>query len=85
MSDKPKPAHKIQHRGLAVTIWNNEGKNGLFYSVTLSRRYKQGDEWKDSYSYDEDDLLLLNELLAEAHSWIRGAAQAARQAKRQAA
>jgi hypothetical protein len=85
MSDKAKPAHKIQHRGIAVTIWKNEGKNGTFYSVTLSRRYKQGDEWKESYSYDEDDLLLLTDLLTEAHRWIRGAVQAARQAKREAA
>jgi hypothetical protein len=85
MSDKAKPAHKIQHRGIAVAIWKNDGKNGPFYSVTLSRRYKQGEQWKESSSYDEDDLLLLTELLAEAHSWIRGAVQAARQAKREAA
>jgi hypothetical protein len=85
MTDKAKPSHKIQHRGLAVTIWKNDSKNGPFYSVTLSRRYKQGEEWKESSSYDEDDLLLLTELLAEAHSWIRSAVQAARQAKREAA
>lgn len=85
MSDKAKPAHKIQHRGIAVAIWKNDGKNGPFYSVTLSRRYKQGEEWKESASYDEDDLLLLTELLAEAHAWIRQAVQAGRQARRQAA
>lgn len=85
MSDKAKPAHKIQHRGIAVTIWKNDGKNGPWYSVTLSRRYKQGEEWKESYSYDEDDLLLLAELAKEAHAWIRQASQAARQARRQAA
>ena len=85
MSDKAKPEHKIQHRGIAVTIWKNDSKNGPFYSVTLSRRYKQGEAWKDSHSYDEDDLLLLREMLAEAHRWIRGAVQATRQAKRDAA
>ena len=85
MSDKARPAHKIQHRGIAVTIWKNEGKNGPFYSVTLSRRYKQGDEWKESSSYDEDDLLLLTELLTEAHAWIRQAVRGGRQAKREAA
>lgn len=85
MSDKAKPARKIQHRGIAVTIWKNSGDKGAWYSVTLSRRYKQGNEWKDSSSYDEDDLLLLNELLAEAHGWIRSAVQANRQARREAA
>ncbi len=85
MFDKAKPAHKIQHRGIAVTVWKNEGKNGTFHSVTLSRRYKQGEEWKDSSSYDEDDLLLLGELTKEAHAWIRQASKEARQAKREAA
>lgn len=85
MSDKAKPVHKIQHRGLAVAIWKNDSKNGPFYSVTLSRRYKQGEEWRESASYDEDDALLLSELLKEAHRWIRGAVQAARQAKREVA
>jgi len=85
MSDKAKPAHKIWHRNILVTIWKNDGKNGPFYSVTLSRSYKQGEEWKESSSYDEDDLLLLTELAKEAHAWMRQAGQAARQAKRQAA
>lgn len=85
MSNKAKPAHKIQHRGIAVTLWKNDGKNGPWYSVTLSRRYKQAEEWKDSSSYDEDDLLLLAELAQEAHAWIRQASLAARQARREAA
>jgi hypothetical protein len=85
MPDKAKPVHKIQHRGIAVAIWKNEAKNGPFYSVTLSRRYKHGEEWKDGYSYDQDDLLLLAELAKEAHAWMRQAARSARQAKREAA
>jgi len=80
MSDKAKPAHKIRHRDIAVTIWKNDGKNGAWYSVITSRRYKHNDEWKESDSFNEDDLLLLAQLLTEAHSWIRSAAQAERKA-----
>jgi hypothetical protein len=80
MSDKAKPDHKIQHRGLAVTIWKNAGKNGPWYAATPSRVYKQDEQWKDSDSFGEDDLLLLAELLKEAHAWIRSAQQSARQA-----
>jgi hypothetical protein len=80
MSDKPKPSHKIRHRDLSVTIWKNTGAKGSFYSVTPSRRYKQGEQWQDSDSFGEDDLLLLAELCREAHTWIRNAEQAERQA-----
>jgi hypothetical protein len=80
MSDKAKPAHKIRHRNIAVTIWKNDGKNGPFYTVTPSRSYKQDDQWKETDRFDCDDLLLLAELSKEAHAWIRNAEQSGRQA-----
>jgi hypothetical protein len=85
MSDKAKPAHKIRHRNITVTIWKNSGDKGAWYSATPSRTYKQNEEWKESDSFGEDDLLLLAQLLTEAHGWIRSAEQADRQAGREAA
>jgi len=43
MSDKTRSAHKLRHRVLAVTIWNDDSDTGPFYSVTASRICKQGD------------------------------------------
>ena len=80
MSDKSKPAHKIRHRALSVTIWKNDSDKGSFYTVTPSRSYKQGDLWKESDSFAEDDLLALAKLLDQAHSWIVSAEQAGRKA-----
>ena len=80
MSDKAKPAHKIRHRALTVTIWKNDSDKGSFYTVTPSRSYKQGDLWKESDSFAEDDLLALAKLIDQAHSWIMSAEQAARKA-----
>jgi hypothetical protein len=80
MSDKARPAHRIRHRDIAVTIWKNNSDKGPWYSVTPSRAYKQGEEWKDSDSFGLDDLLLLARLLDEAHGWIRHAEQADRKA-----
>jgi hypothetical protein len=80
MTDKAKPAHKIRNRALAVTIWKNSSDKGAWYSVTPSRSYKQGDEWKESDKFDFDDLLPLAKLLDEAHSWILAAEQAERKA-----
>ncbi len=80
MSDNAKPAHKLRNRGLTVTIWKNTSDKGPFYSVTPSRSYKHGEEWKESSSFGCDDLLPLAKLLDQAHSWIVSAEQADRQA-----
>lgn len=69
MSEK-KPAHKLRLGALTATIWRNQSDKGDFYSVTPSRAYKQGDEWKESDSFPYDDLLAISKLLDQAHSWI---------------
>jgi hypothetical protein len=84
-TEKPanaKPAHKIRRAGIEVAIWSNAGDKGPWYSVTLNRRYKQGEDWKDGGSYGADDLLPLAKMLDEADTWIAGQQ---RQAKQQAA
>jgi hypothetical protein len=76
-----KPVHKIPAGSLEVAIWLREGEKGPFYSVTARRRYKQGEEWKDSDSYGEDDLLRLAKLIEEADSWIVAQRRAQRASK----
>lgn len=80
MSTKAKPAHKLRAGGIEVAIWRNEGEKGPWYSVTMSRSYKKGEEWRQADSFAADDLLLLAKLLDQAHSWI-----ISQPAKRQAA
>ena len=76
MSDKTtadkarKPVHKLRDGAIELAIWKNEGDKGAFFSVTHRRSYKQGDEWKESDSYGQDDLLTLAKLLDLAHTWI---------------
>ena len=65
-----KPAHKIRSGAIEIAIWRNESEKGPWYSVTMSRSYKQGEDWKQADSYGTDDLLLLAKLLDQAHSWI---------------
>jgi len=64
-SEKPKgntPVHEIPDGAIKLSIWKNKGEHGAFYSVTCRRRYKDGDEWKDTNSYGEDDVLLVSKL-----------------------
>jgi hypothetical protein len=78
-----KPAHRVRAGAIEVAVWRNESeKAGVWYSVTMARSYKQGDEWKQTDSFGQDDLLILAKLLDMAHTWIISQPQ---QAKQQAA
>jgi hypothetical protein len=70
ISNNEKPVHKIRAGVIEVAVWCREGANGPFYSVSMSRSYKDGDQWKQADSYGADDCLLLSKLLDQAHSWI---------------
>lgn len=81
-SEKPKsnkPAHKIRAGAIEISVWKNDGDKGPWYSVTASRSYKQGEEWKQSDSFGQDDLLMLAKLIDMAHTWIMGQQQQPRQ------
>ena len=38
--------------------------------MTLSRLYKDGDQWKDSTSFGRDDLPLVAKVADLCHTWI---------------
>ena len=66
---KQKPAHEIRLGRIKATIWENETENGSRYNVTISRLYKDGDEWKQSTSFGRDDLPLVAKVADLAHTW----------------
>ena len=76
------PAHKIRIGVLQVTIWRNTSEKGNWYSVVPSRGYKKGDDWKETESLREDDLLTMAKLLNQAHSWIVEAKRADSKARK---
>lgn len=63
-------------------LWyfGQEMDKGPWYSATPSRGFKQGDQWKESDSLGEDDLLRMCKLLDQADTWIKEQHQAGRQA-----
>ena len=65
-----KPVHSIRLGRIEVAIWENEGQKGSFHNVTVSRSYKDGDDWKKSDSFGRDDLPLVAKALDQAHTWI---------------
>jgi hypothetical protein len=64
------PVHELRMGRIRAAIWENETQNGTRHNVTLSRLYKDGDNWKDTTSFGRDDLPVLAKVADMAHSWI---------------
>ena len=91
MSDSKKPAARVSVHPVSAAIWRNENAkgDGAFYSVTLQRSYKDAEgKWKNSDSFNENELLLAAKVLDLAHteiSKLRASDRQAQQAEEQAA
>lgn len=66
MAKANQPAAKFRLGYVSATIWKNED----FYNVTLSKSYKDGDEWKDTDSLGAGDLMNAVRVLQRAEDWI---------------
>lgn len=67
---KQKPAHEIRLGRVKATIWENRTEQGTRHNVTVSRLYKDGDQWKQSASFGREDLPLVAKVADLAHTWI---------------
>lgn len=65
-----KPVHKIRYGSVVASIWANNSHAGFFYDTTFCRVYKNGDQWNDSFSFEDRDLPNLAKVAADAHTWI---------------
>ena len=65
-----KPVHEIRLGRVRAAIWENETQHGTRHNVTVSRLYKDGNNWKDSTSFGRDDLPLVGKVLDRCHDWI---------------
>lgn len=67
---KNPPVAKVRVGLITGSIWENKTDKGTFYNVTFERRYKDGDDWKTSHSYNLGDLLELAKCADLAHTKI---------------
>ena len=65
-----RPIHEIRLGNVRATIWANQKDEKTWYAVSVSRRFKQGTEWKDVTSFNHDDLPVLVQAVQMAYSWI---------------
>lgn len=65
-----KPAMEIRRGLIKVRIWQRKSNNGVRYSLTIVRLFRNGDQWKESTRLGRDDIPLVRLLLDQAHTWI---------------
>ncbi len=51
------PMAKFSVGGIQAALWANEGKEGAsYFTVTMDKRYKSGEQWKSTKSLRVGDL-----------------------------
>jgi hypothetical protein len=75
-NDRHRPVHEVRIGSIKAAVWANDGAQGVFYNVTLSRVYRdrQG-AWQTASTFGRDDLLVVAKVADLAHSWICEQAQ----------
>ena len=66
------PAKKLRIGYVTATVWKNQNGDGKpFYTVEVSRTYKDSDgNLKNTASLGHDDLLNASRVLTRAEAWI---------------
>lgn len=67
---KNQPAHEIRLASIKATVWSNSDGGRSWFSISLSRSYRDGDQWKDTTSFRRDDLPLVSKASEMAYAWI---------------
>lgn len=66
-----KPTHEIKLGRIKAAIWKNAAENGeIWFNVSVTRLYKEGDDWRDTSSFRRDDLPIVSKCLDMAYGWI---------------
>lgn len=64
-----KPMKKLQLRGISASVFENQSENGhTFYKVSITRTFKDGDEFRTTSTFSRDDLPIVQELTRQA--WL---------------
>ena len=72
MEEKKKPVSSYKCGAIDVAVWEQESKEGnKFYTITMNRSYKDGEEWKKTTSIRGQDVMDVIVCLNKAYEFIR--------------
>jgi len=70
-----KPEKRIRCGAISASIWvdrkNMEGKIVEYHSISITKSYKDGDEWKHTNNFNAEDLPKVALVATEAYKFIR--------------
>ena len=71
MSSGIRPIHEIKLGRIRASVWTNESENQeSWFSVSITRVYRDGNEWRTTTSFGRDDLPLVAKAADMAYAWI---------------
>ncbi|MEO1151472.1 MAG: hypothetical protein AAFW83_10870 [Pseudomonadota bacterium] len=63
LETKDKPVECLDAGNIRASIWENEGQNGKYHSVTFSKSYQDKDgNWQRTGSFNKNDVLKLSHI-----------------------
>ena len=67
-----KPVHQIRLSAIRAAVWLNQSrKTGeSWFTVTVSRSYRDGEDLKDTATFRRDDLPIVSKVVEMAYTWI---------------
>jgi hypothetical protein len=75
--EKTQPAYETRLNHIRLTVWENTTNDGKrWFNSSVTRRYQEGNDWKDSTTFNGlADLVLVAEAIRLAQEFIRRAEQ----------
>jgi hypothetical protein len=68
---KPKPAATFRSGSIKAVVWSNDGQNGPFHSLDISRPYRDAQgQWRNSRSFGMNDCDAVQLLTTQAKAWM---------------
>ena len=64
-----KPVHEIRVRDLRACVWANAAKDRTWFSVSITRRYEEQGQWRESHTFHAHDLPIVAKLADMAFAW----------------
>jgi hypothetical protein len=67
---RPRPVYEARMGRIRASVWANTTEQGVRFSVSVSRSYKDGSgNWQTATSFGRDDLPVLAEVVKRAWHW----------------
>ena len=68
-----KPVFEQRFNHIRLVVWENQTKGQTWFNIVITRRFRDGEEWKESSSFSGlGDLALVSSAVRSAEEFLRG-------------